>query len=99
MRPRSLRSTICRLGIGTAVLCAAQLALMAKAAAAPLLRGATGGVRRWLGGQRPLALASRAEADLFIAQESDRDVAQRPADAVPRDVQQGLCMCGRQLHR
>jgi amidase len=35
MRPRSLRSTIYMLGIGTAVLCAAQLALMAKAAAAP----------------------------------------------------------------
>src|SRR5438477_2980318 len=35
MRPRSLCSTICMLGIGTAVLCAAQLALMAKAASAP----------------------------------------------------------------
>src|SRR5437660_8273756 len=35
MRPRSIRSTICMLGIGTAVLCAAQLALMAKAASAP----------------------------------------------------------------
>ena len=35
MRPRSLGSTICMLGIGTAVLCAAQLALMTKAASAP----------------------------------------------------------------
>ncbi len=35
MRPRSLRSTISMLGIGTAVLCAAHLALMAKAASAP----------------------------------------------------------------
>ena len=35
MRPRNLHSTICMLGIGTAVLCAAQLALMAKAASAP----------------------------------------------------------------
>ena len=35
MRPRSLRSTISMLGIGTAVLYAAHLALMAKAASAP----------------------------------------------------------------
>ncbi len=35
MRPRSLRSTISMLGIGTAVLCAGHLALMAKAASAP----------------------------------------------------------------
>jgi amidase len=35
MRPRSLRSTISMLGIGTAVLCAAHLALIAKAASAP----------------------------------------------------------------
>src|SRR5438094_625316 len=35
MRPRSLRSIISMLGIGTAVLCAAHLALMAKAASAP----------------------------------------------------------------
>jgi amidase len=35
MRPRILRSTISMLGIGIAVLCAAQFALLAKAAAAP----------------------------------------------------------------
>ena len=35
MRPRSIRSTVCLLGIGTAVLCATQLALMANAASAP----------------------------------------------------------------
>jgi len=35
MRPRGHRSTISMRGIGTAVLCAAQLALMAKAASAP----------------------------------------------------------------
>src|SRR5438874_870189 len=35
MRPQSLRSTIFMLVIGTAVLCVAQLALMAKAASAP----------------------------------------------------------------
>jgi amidase len=35
MRPRSLRSTISMLGIGTAVLCAAHFALMAKAASVP----------------------------------------------------------------
>src|SRR5436309_13510194 len=35
MRPQSLRSTICMLGIGMAALCAAQLTLMAKAAPAP----------------------------------------------------------------
>src|SRR5262245_25916499 len=35
MRPRSLGSTISMLGIGTAVLCAAQFAHMANAAAAP----------------------------------------------------------------
>src|SRR5258705_8938991 len=35
MRPRSLRSTISMLGIGSAVLCSAPLALMAKAASAP----------------------------------------------------------------
>jgi Spy/CpxP family protein refolding chaperone len=34
MRPRSLRSTISMLGIGAAALCAAHLALMAKAASA-----------------------------------------------------------------
>ena len=35
MRPRSLRSKFLMLGIGSAVLCAAHLALMAKAASAP----------------------------------------------------------------
>src|SRR3954468_6410795 len=35
MRPRSLRSTISMVGIGTTVLCAAHLALMAKVASAP----------------------------------------------------------------
>src|SRR6202167_6670141 len=35
MRPRSLRSTIFMLGIGTTVLCAAHLAFMAKTASAP----------------------------------------------------------------
>src|SRR6202795_1324474 len=35
MRPRSLRSKILRLGIGSAALCAAHLGLMAKAASAP----------------------------------------------------------------
>jgi Spy/CpxP family protein refolding chaperone len=34
MRPRSLRSTISMLGIGTAALCAAHLVLMAEAASA-----------------------------------------------------------------
>src|SRR5262245_24654658 len=35
MRPRSLRSTISMLGIGTAMLCAVQLAVTAKAVSAP----------------------------------------------------------------